>query len=290
MTDLITVYLSFLDHAFNRQNGRFRNFLSYERNWLEEAGSEDSHGRALWALGIAVALGRNKGQVSLATDLFQQAINSVEQFTSPRAVAFTIIATHAYLGRNEDDAQVEDLCKLLSQRLLNWFKASAAEDWPWCEDILTYDNARLSQALLLSGRLLGDDEMMQTGLRSLTWLQKIQTDETGQHFSAIGNDGWYTKNGNKAQFDQQPIEAAAMIDACMEAFKNTHNKNWADTAYRCLNWYLGDNDLQTPLYDHSTGGCRDGLEAEGVNENQGAESSLCWLMALLAIYNQRGRT
>lgn len=290
MTDLITVYLSFLDHAYNRQNGRFRNFLSYERNWLEESGSEDSYGRALWALGITVALGRNKGQVSLATDLFQQAINSAEQFTFPRAVAFTIIATHAYLGRNEEDHQVEDLCKLLSQRLTNWFKASAAEEWPWFEDILTYDNARLSQALLLSGRLFGDDEMTQTGLRSLAWLQKIQTDETGQHFSAIGNDGWYKKNGNKAQFDQQPIEAAAMIDACMEAFKITHNKNWIDIAYQCLNWYLGDNDLQTPLYDHSTGGCRDGLGIDSVNENQGAESSLCWLMALLAIYNHRGRT
>lgn len=290
MTDLITVYLSFLHHAFNNQNGWFRNFLSYDRNWLEEAGSEDSYGRALWALGVAVALGRNKGQTGLATDLFQQALNSAEQFNFPRAVAFTIIATHAYLRRNEKDRKVKDLCKLLSQRLINWFKASATEDWPWFEDILTYDNARLPQALLLSGRLFGDDEMIQTGLRSLSWLQKIQTDEAGQHFSAIGNNGWYTKNGDKAQFDQQPIEAAAMIDACMEAFRCTQDKNWIDVAYQCLNWYLGDNDLQTPLYAHSTGGCRDGLEAEGVNENQGAESSLCWLMALLAIYNHRGRT
>ncbi|MEE8387865.1 MAG: glycosyltransferase family 4 protein [Acidiferrobacterales bacterium] len=289
-TDLTTVYLSFLDHAFNNRNGHFRNFLSYDRHWLEEAGSEDSYGRALWALGIAVALGRNKGQVGLATDLFLQALNPVEQFTFPRAVAFTIIATHAYLVRNEEDRQIEVVCKRLSQQLINWFRASATGDWPWCENILTYDNARLSQALLLSGRRFGDNEMKHTGLRSLAWLQKIQTDKTSQHFSAIGNDGWYTKNGDKAQFDQQPIEAAAMIDACMEAFRCTQDKNWIDVAYQCLNWYLGDNDLQTPLYDHSTGGCRDGLGVEGVNENQGAESSLCWLTALLAIYNHRGRT
>ncbi|MFV1998375.1 MAG: glycosyltransferase family 4 protein [Acidiferrobacterales bacterium] len=290
MTDLITVYLSFLDYAFNNGNGRFRNFLSYDRCWLEEAGSEDSYGRALWALGITVALGRNKGHVALATDLLQQTLKSVEQFASPRAIAFTIIATHAYLSRNEDDHQVEDLCKRLSQRLINWFDASATEDWPWFEDSLTYDNARLSQALLLSGRRFDDNEMMETGLRSLSWLQKIQTDETSHHFSAIGNDGWYKRNGKRAQFDQQPIEAAAMVDASMEAFKCTLDKNWIDVAYQCLNWYLGDNDIQTPLYDHSTGGCRDGLEADGVNENQGAESSLCWLTALLAIYNHRGRS
>jgi len=290
MTDLITVYLSFLDDAFNNENGRFRNFLSYDRCWLEEAGSEDSCGRALWALGITVASGRNEGQVGLATDLLQQTLNSVEQFTSPRAIAFTIIAAHAYLRRNEEDRHVEDLCKQFSQRLIDWFGASATKDWPWFEESLTYDNARLSQALLLSGRLFDDNEMMQTGLQSLAWLKKIQTDETGQHFSAIGNNGWYQKNGKKAQFDQQPIEAAAMVDACMEAFKCTLDKSWVDVAYQCLNWYLGDNDLQTPLYDHSTGGCRDGLEVDGVNENQGAESSLCWLTALLAIYNHRGRS
>ncbi len=126
------------------------------------------------------------------------------------------------------------------------------------------------------------------GLRALDWLKKVQTDEIGCHFAAIGNQGWFARDGEKARFDQQPLEAAAMVDACIEAFNCTRDEEWIAEAYRCLNWYQGENDLRIPLYDHSTGGCRDGLEAHGANENQGAESSLCWLMALLAVYNHRG--
>lgn len=290
LTDLITIYLSFLDHAFNTENGHFRNFMSYDRNWLEEAGSEDSYGRALWSLGIAVALGRNKGQVGFAADLFHRSLNKSEYFISPRAVAFTVLGIHAFLRKFPEDSQAERIGKILSERLLDWFRNSATDDWPWFEETLTYDNARLSQALLLSGRLHDNPEMLEAGLRSLTWLQEIQTDEKGQHFSAIGNRGWYSKNSEKAHFDQQPIEAAAMVDACLEAYRCSQKEEWIDTAYRGLNWYFGDNDLHTPLYDHSTGGCRDGLEVDGINENQGAESTLCCLTALLAVYNYRGRS
>ena len=164
----------------------------------------------------------------------------------------------------------------------------ATEDWPWCGDVLTYDNARLPQALLLSGQWLPDREMLQTGLRALDWLKKVQTDEKGGHFAAIGNHGWFPKGGSKARFDQQPIEAAAMVDACIEAFNCTRDEEWSAYAYRCLNWYQGENDLGVPLCDYATGGCRDGLEAQGANENQGAESTLCWLTALLAVYSHRG--
>jgi glycosyltransferase involved in cell wall biosynthesis len=288
LTDLITVYLGFLEHAFNKQTGRFRNFLSYERHWLEEMGSEDSHGRALWSLGMAIVLGHNTGQVSLAADLFLRALETVDNFTSPRAVAFSVLGMHAYLHRNKEDSKIETKCRVLSKQLMDWFRATSSETWVWFEDTLTYDNARLPQALLLSGRQFADNEMLETGLRSLAWLQNIQTDEAGQHFSAIGNNGWYNRNSEKTQFDQQPIEAAAMVDACLEAFRCTEDPVWTTSAYQCFNWYLGDNDLGLQLYDHSTGGCRDGLEADGMNENQGAESTLCWLTALLAIYNHRG--
>jgi glycosyltransferase involved in cell wall biosynthesis len=288
LNELASVYLSFLDHAFNNETGRFRNFMSFERGWLEETGSEDSHGRAIWGLGTAVALGKNEGHVNLAADLFRHSLGAVEHFTFPRAIAFAIIGIHAYLCRNSEDSQAEEMCTKLSDRLVGWFRTSASEDWHWCEEILSYDNARLPQALLLSGQRHSNNEMLATGLRVLSWLSKIQTDETGGHFTAIGNDGWYRKNGEKAQFDQQPIEAAAMVDACIEAFNYTRNEEWITNAYRCFNWYQGENDLRIPLYDHSTGGCRDGLQAEGVNENQGAESSLSWLMALLSIYNHRG--
>jgi hypothetical protein len=187
--------------------------------------------------------------------------------------------------------------KKLSNRLMKKFRdftaqevslEGATEDWRWCADDLSYDNARLSQALLLSGQWLPDREMLEMGLRSLDWLKRVQTDEAGRHFAAIGNQGWFTRGSEKARFDQQPIEAAAMVDACIEAFNCTRDEEWIAYAYRCLNWFQGENDLRVPLYDHATGGCRDGLEAQGANQNQGAESSLCWLTALLAVYNHRG--
>lgn len=288
LSDLAAIYLSFLGHAFNGQTGRFRNFMSYDRRWLEETGSEDSHGRAVWGLGEAVALGRNKGQVGFAVDLFHRALGSTEHFTFPRAIAFAIIGIHAFLSRYSGDSRARRMRKLLSDRLMQQFSDVATEEWPWCEDILTYDNARLPQALLLSGQWLPDREMQEMGLRVLDWLKQIQTDEKGSYFSAIGNHGWFTKDGSKARFDQQPIEAAAMVDACIEAFNCTQDEEWSAYAYRCLNWYQGENDLGVPLCDYATGGCRDGLEAQGANENQGAESTLCWLMALLAVYNHCG--
>ena len=286
--DLASVYLSFMGYALNGETGRFRNFMSYDRRWLEETGSEDSHGRALWGLGITVALGRDAGEVVYAADLFQRALNAVEHFTSPRAVAFVIIGIHAYLSRYSSDSRAKTMRKILADRLMAWFTSSASEDWPWCEDILSYDNARLPQALLLCGQWLPDRDMLEMGLRALDWLKQVQTDESGRHFAAIGNQGWLTRGGEKARFDQQPLEAAAMVDACIEAFNCTRDEEWIAYAYRCLNWYQGENDLRIPLCDYATGGCRDGLEAQGVNENQGAESTLCWLMALLAVYNHRG--
>jgi len=288
LVDLVGVYLSFLGYAFNGQTGRFRNFMSYDRRWLEETGSEDSHGRALWGLGTAVALGRDKGHVSFASDLFQRSLDTVEHFTYPRAIASVIIGIHAYLSRYSGDGRVIRMRKILADRLMAWFRNSAVENWPCCEDILSYDNARLPQALLLSGQWLPDREMLEMGLHALEWLHKVQTDETGRYFAAIGNDGWFSRDGEKARFDQQPIEAAAMVDACIEAFNCTRDEEWIAYAYRCLNWYQGENELGVPLCDYATGGCRDGLEAQGVNENQGAESTLCWLMALLAVYNHRG--
>jgi glycosyltransferase involved in cell wall biosynthesis len=288
LSDLAAIYLSFLGHAFNAETGRFRNFMSYDRRWLEETGSEDSHGRAVWGLGVAVALSRDKGQAGLAVELFQRALDVIEHFTSPRAIAFAIIGIHAYLNRFSGDSRARKMRKILSDRLMRQFKDFATEDWPWCEDILTYDNARLPQALLLSGQWLPDREMLEMGLRALDWLKRIQTDEKSHHFTAIGNHGWLTRDGEKAQFDQQPIEATAMVDACIEAFNCTQEEEWIAYTYRCLNWYQGWNDLGIPLCDYATGGCRDGLEAQGANENQGAESTLCWLMALLAVYNHHG--
>ena len=288
LNGLAGIYLSFLDHAFNRDSGRFRNFMSYDRRWLEEKGSQDSHGRAVWGLGIAVALGRDGGEVSFAAELFNRALDATEHFTHPRAIAFTIIGIHAYLCSSSANDRARGVLMRLSDRLMQQFRDFATTDWPWCTDTLTYDNARLPQALILAGWWFDDTETLEMGVRALGWLKQVQTDAQRGHFSAIGNHGWSHRNGNKAQFDQQPIEAAAMVDACIEAFNCTRDEEWITYAYRCLNWYQGENDLGLALCDYATGGCRDGLQADSVNENQGAESTLCWLMALLAIYSYRG--
>ena len=231
---LAATYLSFLDYAFNDKIGRFRNFMSYDRRWLEEVGSEDSHGRAVWGLGVAVALGREEGEVVYAADLFHRALGATEHFTHPRTIAFAIIGIHAYLSRYSGDSRAKRMCKILADRLMQQFKDCATKDWPWCEDTLTYDNARLPQALLLAGQWLPDREMLKMGLRALDWLKQVQTDEKGSHFTAIGNQGWLTRDGEKAQFDQQPLEAAAMVDACIAAFNCTQDEKWIAYAYQCL--------------------------------------------------------
>jgi glycosyltransferase involved in cell wall biosynthesis len=274
-------YLSFLLYAFNAETGRFRNFMSYSRQWLEDVGSEDSHGRALWGLGKAVAFLDNPGQLALTTTLFNQALKTTEHFISPRAIAFTLVGMHAYLFKFSGDTEVRRIREFLANKLFNQFKQNATKDWPWVEDTLTYANGKLPHALLLCGQWLQRKDMIDMGLRSLKWLLTLQTEKG--HFVPIGSNGWYEKNGPRARFDQQPIESNSMIEACVEAFNITRNKAWISSAVMCFNWFLGQNDLNMPLYDAKTGGCRDGLEADGINQNEGAESTLAWLLSLMTL-------
>lgn len=283
---LVNCYLSFLDHAFNDKTGRFRNFMGYDRHWLEETGSEDSHGRGIWALGVAVARCQVRGQKDLAMSLFHRALPAVEQLQSPRSWAYCLIGIHEYLRQFGGNSQVRRVRETLARRLYACFQNNANNDWPWPDDIVTYANARLPHALLLSGRWMFENEMIEKALWSLEWLIQIQLSEQG-YFAPIGNSGWYPRDGAMARFDQQPLEASSMVDACVEAFHVTNDRKWVKHAFCCLNWFLGDNDLRTPLYDHTTSGCYDGLHSHGVNENQGAESSLAWLLALLTLYDHR---
>ena len=290
VADLSATYLSFLDDAFNPDTGRFRNFMSYERKWLEEVGSEDSHGRALWALGVMAGWGRSSGQVAVATELFNNALPALETFGDSRAIAFPILGIQAYLRRNDDDQRVWELMQTLGDRLSSRFTQYATEDWNWHEDLLTYDNARLPQALMACGRAIQNDDMVSLGIDVLEWLRDVQLNPSGGWFAPVGNQGWFPKSGSKAQYDQQPLEAAAMIGACIEAYECTQGEEWIRLANTCFNWYLGKNDQQSKLYDHASGGCRDGLQQDGVNENQGAESTLSYILSLLALYNLRGLT
>ena len=290
LINLSSIYLSFLDSAFDPQTGRFRNFMSYERQWLEAIGSEDSHGRALWALGVVAGWGQNSGQVALATRLFHDALPALEGFSDSRPISFPILGIEAYLRRNEDDRQVLSLLESLGNRLQERFRNFATKDWQWHEAELNYDNGRLPEALMACGRITGNKDMVALGIDVLSWLRDIQVDPSNGWFAPVGNHGWFPKSGDKAQYDQQPLEAAAMIGASLEAYECTQREEWIELASTCFNWYLGQNDQQRQLYDHASGGCRDGLTAHGVNENQGAESTLSYLCSLLAIYNLRGLT
>jgi len=290
LTDLSSIYLSFLDDAFDPETGRFRNFMSYDRKWLETIGSEDSHGRALWALGVMSGRGHNSGQAALAETIFHDALPVLETFSYSRAIAFPIFGMQAYLRRHENDQQIRELVELLGNRLLARFRQYATKDWRWHEPMLTYDNARLPEALMACGRITNDDRMVDAGIDVLEWLRDVQLDPSGEWFTPVGNQGWFPKSGSKAQYDQQPLEAAAMIGASLEAYACTQHEEWIQLASTCFNWYLGKNDQQTQLYDDATGGCRDGLTEDGVNENQGAESTLSYLSSLLAVYNLRGLT
>jgi glycosyltransferase involved in cell wall biosynthesis len=276
---LASIYLAFIWHAFDPKTCRFRNFMSHQRQWLETVGSEDSHARALWATGTALGRSQNEGHRNLCALLFQQGLPVVEQFTSPRAWAFALLAIQEYLRSFSGDRTANQLRDLLADRLVGIFQNNESEDWPWFEEVATYDNARLSHALILSGYWTSRGEVFQIGLRSLRWLVGIQTTEAG-HFAPIGCNGFCTRNGHRARFDQQPIEANAMIAACLEAYGLTDDDFWHLAARRCFEWFLGRNDLGLSLYDSSSGGCSDALHADRVNQNQGAESSLAFLLSL----------
>jgi glycosyltransferase involved in cell wall biosynthesis len=274
-------YLGFLLYAYNEKNGRFRNFMSYSRQWTEEIGSEDAHGRAIWSLGKAVAFLQNPGHLAMSTTLFNKALRAVENFSSPRSIAFCLVGVHAYLDKFSGDSDVRRVREALADKLFDQFRNHATDGWPWLEKALNYANGKLPHALLLSGHRMQRKDMINMGLNSLKWLITIQTEDG--HFVPIGSNGWYELGGPRARFDQQPIEANAMIEACVEAFNITRDKSWFDNAVMCFNWFLGHNDLNLPLYDPKTGGCRDGLMADGINQNEGAESSLAWLLSLMTL-------
>jgi hypothetical protein len=273
-------YLAFVRHAFEPESGRFRNFMSYTRRWTERCGSEDSHGRALWALGVVGARTGDSGRRAVATELFENALPAASDFTSPRAWAYSLLGVAEYVQSQGHDGRVGSVGRELAGHLLERFRSSAHREWPWCEDRLTYCNARLSEALLLSGQWIGDETMITTGLRSLDWLATIQTTDDGL-FAPIGSDGFFHRGGSKAGFDQQPVEACGAVAACLLSYRITGDEKWRTRAQQAFNWFLGKNQLDQWVYVPATGGCRDGLHADRPNENQGAESTLSFLMALL---------
>jgi hypothetical protein len=273
-------FAAFVQHAWNPDVARFRNFMGYDRRWLEPAGSEDSHGRTLWALGICAAWTDQPLMARWAAGLFKAALGTVEAFTSPRAWAFTLLGLHSYCSGHPQDREAARLQLALAERLNLLLFRCESPDWVWFESRLSYDNARLCEALIVTGQGLGVRRLVDAGLRALTWLAGQQTSPDG-HFRPVGTEGFLAGTRQPpVAFDQQPVEAAAMIAACLAAIRSDPVAFWQVEASRTFDWYLGANDLGVPLVDLDSGSCHDGLHPDRANENRGAESVLSYLLAL----------
>src|SRR5271154_6030794 len=276
---MATTCAAFLHHAFDSRTKRFHNLMGFDRRWLDDPGSEDCQGRALWALGIGVGRSPFRTFQMIAGQLFAKALPALTDFTSPRAWAFGLIGIHEYLRRLSGDSLVNQTRETLTSRLMDHFARSSHPDWRWFEEELSYDNAKLAHALILSGSATGQAAVFERGLEALRWLNEIQTSEKG-HFRPIGSNGFYRRGGARATFDQQPIEAQAMASACLEAYRATSDIWWFEQAQRAFDWFIGWNDLGLELYSPESGGCGDGLHVDRVNGNQGAESTLAFLLSL----------
>ena len=275
-------FTAFIQDAWNPETGRFRNFMSFDRRWLEDSGSEDSHGRSLWALGVCAAADASLSRRRWAAALFRTALPIAAQFRSPRAWAFTLLGLDHYCGLVADNQDAVAIRQLLSRKLLAILEATRTDAWDWFEESLAYDNARLPQALLVTGVATHQPSMVRAALRSLRWLMALQTTPRGV-FRPIGTDSYGLRQQQPQAFDQQPLEATATISACLAAWRVTDAEEWTIAAQRAFGWFMGENDLCASLIDLDSGSCFDGLHADRPNENCGAESVLSFLLALTEI-------
>jgi hypothetical protein len=270
---------AFVQHAWNADKKRFRNFMSFDRRWLEDCGSEDSHGRTLWALGECARGDTTPERRRGATFLFAEALPAAESFRSPRAWAFTLLGLNAYCAAATEDSFAERVRHRLARRLISLMSAVETKDWMWFEDGLAYDNARLPQALIITGVSTGTSAYVEAGLRSLRWLMTRQATPAGL-FRPVGTESFGEKRKLPRAFDQQPLEATATISACLAAWHADGDAEWRADAQRVFSWFLGHNDLSLPLVDLETGSCRDGLHPDRPNENRGGESVVSYLLSL----------
>jgi glycosyltransferase involved in cell wall biosynthesis len=276
---LTSRFAAFIQHAWNRDRKRFRNFLGFNRQWLEETGSEDSHGRALWALGECALNGPAPSLRRWAASLFAEALPITENFSSPRAWSFTLLGLDAYCSALAQDSDAVRLRGRLANRLAALLASEETLGWEWFEASLAYDNARLSQALIVTGCTTETPSYVSAGIRSLRWLMRLQTSPSGI-FRPVGSQSFGAIRVPPQAFDQQPLEAAATISACIAAWRADSDPAWREDAERAFSWFLGGNELCLPLVDLETGSCRDGLHPDRANENRGGESAVSYLLSL----------
>ncbi|WP_018183864.1 glycosyltransferase family 4 protein [Kaistia granuli] len=277
--EMTSRFAAFIQHAWNPDNRRFRNFMSFDRRWLEDEGSEDSHGRTLWALGEAAASDSSPSRRRWAASLFIAALPTVLRFSSPRAWAFTLLGLAPYCAAFPEDPVARRHRDLLAERLMSIFAKTETPDWVWFENGLAYDNARLPEALILSGMASGTASQIEAGRRALRWLTEVQTSPTGC-FRPVGSESFGDIRKPPLAYDQQPLEATATISACVAAWRADGARSWIGEAKRAFAWFLGDNDLKISLVDPETGSCRDGLHPDRANENRGGESVVSYLLSL----------
>lgn len=272
------VYAAFVQHAWNPEANRFRNFMGFDRQWLEEAGSEDSSARTLWSLGITARDGRHADVRDWAASLLRQTLAHARAFTSPRASAFACLAASAMLdalpGDEDARAMLDDRGQFLAAALASY----SSPDWTWFEPCLAYDNARLPEALLCAGRALDRPDWIEQGLAALAWLNTVQRSPAG-HFRPVGTTSFGVAHAPPAVFDQQPVDVWATIDACATAFQISGTEGWREAALCAWRWFEGDNDAGLPLASPDTGECQDGLGPHGPSRNRGAESVLAFQLA-----------
>jgi hypothetical protein len=267
--------LAFLDDAFDSTTGRFRNFRAIDGSWSDDPGSEDSHGRAILALGEVIAGAPDAALVDAATSLFDRALPAARGLTALRAQASVVLGCAASMSAAPDPVTAAAF-RVMAAQLAGRFDAPIPA-WPWPESRLTYENALPARALIVAGEALGSEEMTQAGLAVLDWLLEIQTATEG-HLSPIGN-GWWPRDGDRSSFDQQPIEATSLLLAAEAAYRATGEDRYRVAMERAYGWFLGRNDLGLAVADARSGAGGDGLTPGGVNTNQGAESTLMWLIA-----------
>jgi hypothetical protein len=279
---LTTTYAAFVQHAWNADERRFRNFMRYDRSWCEDIGSNDSNGRTLWALGVAAAEAPHQHLRDWAIALFDESAGLALALESPRARAFTVLGAASVLRAHPGHGLAREIVESSATLLLRLFHAAQRPGWAWFEGELAYDNARLAEAMLRAGTALSNSVYRDCGLATLDWIIAQQTAEDG-HFRPIGTDSFFRSYAAPLRYDQQPLEAQATIDACTAAYAATHDAKWLDAAMHAFRWYQGNNDLALPLASRGDGGCFDGLMPHGLNRNQGAESILALQLSIVAV-------
>src|ERR1700704_3626948 len=283
LSEVLTArFAAFVQHAWNPDTGRFRNFMGFNRTWLEDSGSEDRHGRTFWGFGGCARPNTSPSRRRWATALFAEALSTAQTFRSPRAWAFTLLGLDAYCAVASDDLHAQEVRYFLAGKLMSILSSVETPDWIWFEEGLAYDNARLPEALMVTGMATQTPDYVDAGLRSLRWLMTQQTASTG-HFRPVGTAGFGEQRQPPRAFDQQPVEATATIAACLTAWRADDDAEWKTTATRVFSWFLGSNDLSVALVDTETGSCRDGLHPDRANENRGGESVVCYLLGLAEI-------